>query len=122
MHMSNHCQDAPSQTQEAWKIPWRMLIGAGALVLLAVLLRGFVVHPRLIVSGSMEPTPAVGDRLVVDTLSYRFHPLRAGDIVVFEPPPELVRWAPVSGTSRFAALLPAQRKAAPMILRGMVAP
>ncbi len=66
-------------------------MGAGALVLLAVVLRGFVVHPRLIVSGSMEPTLMLGDRLVVDTLSYRFHPPRAGDVVLFEPPPELVR-------------------------------
>lgn len=73
------------------KIPWRMLVGAGALLLLAVLLRVFVVQPRLIVSGSMEPTLAVGDRLVVDKLSYRFHPPRAGDVVVFEPPAELVR-------------------------------
>ncbi|NTX00330.1 signal peptidase I [Myxococcus sp. CA040A] len=89
--MSNHCQDAPAHTQKKWKIPWRMVIGVGALVLLAGLLRGFVVHPRLIVSGSMEPTLAVGDRLVVDTLSYRVHPPQAGDVVVFEPPPELVR-------------------------------
>lgn len=64
---------------------------AGALLVLALVLRGFVVQPRLIVSNSMEPTLAVGDRLVVDKLSYRLQSPRAGDIVVFEPPAELVR-------------------------------
>lgn len=64
---------------------------AGALLVLALVLRGFVVQPRLIVSDSMAPTLAVGDRLVVDKLSYRLHAPRAGDVVVFEPPPELVR-------------------------------
>lgn len=78
------------------KIRWGRLLWAGALLLLAVLLRGFVVQPHHIVSGSMAPTLAVGDRLVVDKLSYRLHPPRAGDIVVFEPPAELVR----SGDSR----------------------
>lgn len=68
-----------------------MLLWAGALLLLAVLLRGFVVRPHLIISNSMEPTLTGGDRLVVDLLSYRFHPPRAGDVVIFQPPPELVR-------------------------------
>jgi signal peptidase I len=57
-----------------------------ALLLLVVLLRGFVVEPRLILSSSMEPTLQPGDRLVMDKLSYRFHPPRAGDIVVFVLP------------------------------------
>ncbi|WP_241759391.1 signal peptidase I [Pyxidicoccus parkwayensis] len=57
----------------------------------ALVLRVFVLQPHLIVSESMAPTLAVGDRLVVDKLSYRFHLPRAGDIVVFEPPPAHAR-------------------------------
>lgn len=34
----------------------------------------------------MMPTLAVGDRLVVEKISYRFHPPERGDIIVFEPP------------------------------------
>jgi signal peptidase I len=34
----------------------------------------------------MLPTLEKGDRLVVDKLSYRFHPPHRGDIVVFHPP------------------------------------
>jgi signal peptidase I len=67
------------------------LVAAAALLLLVLLLRGVVVEPRLIVSNSMAPTLLVGDRLVMDKLSYRLHPPRAGDIVVFVPPPEAQR-------------------------------
>lgn len=77
------------QKRHLWKARRAGL--AGALLVWALLLRGFVVHPQLIVSDSMAPTLAVGDRLVVDKLSYRFHLPRAGDIIVFEPPPALTR-------------------------------
>ncbi len=72
---------------------WRWLAGAGVLLLFVVLLRTFAVQPRLIVSESMAPTLVVGDRLIMDKLTYLFHPPRAGDIVVFESPPVLRRSA-----------------------------
>jgi signal peptidase I len=34
----------------------------------------------------MYPGMDIGDRLVIEKLSYRQHPPRAGDIVTFEPP------------------------------------
>ena len=37
----------------------------------------------------MVPTLAVGDRLLVEKVSYRFEPPHRGDIIVFEPPPQL---------------------------------
>ncbi|MGB3292421.1 MAG: signal peptidase I, partial [Phormidesmis sp.] len=40
-------------------------------------------------SPSMVPTLAVGDRLLVEKVSYRLHYPRQGDIAVFEPPPQL---------------------------------
>jgi signal peptidase I len=56
-------------------------------VLVAVLLRTFVVQTFFIPSGSMEPTLQVGDRILVNKLSYHLHGVGRGDIVVFSRPP-----------------------------------
>jgi signal peptidase I len=56
-------------------------------VLVAVLLRAFVVQTFYIPSGSMEPTLQIGDRILVDKLSYHLHGVDRGDIVVFSRPP-----------------------------------
>ena len=56
-------------------------------VLAAILIRSFVVQPFYIPSGSMEPTLHVGDRVLVNKLSYDFHAVHRGDIVVFKKPP-----------------------------------
>jgi signal peptidase I len=53
---------------------------------LALLIRGVVAESRYIPSESMQPTLYPGDRLVVEKLSYHFHPPQTGDIVVFHPP------------------------------------
>lgn len=55
-------------------------------VLVAVLLRTFVVQTFYIPSGSMEPTLQIGDRILVDKLSYDLHGVHRGDIVVFGRP------------------------------------
>ncbi len=55
-------------------------------VLAAILIRSFVVQPFYIPSGSMEPTLNVGDRVLVNKLSYDFHAVHRGDIVVFKKP------------------------------------
>jgi signal peptidase I len=58
-----------------------------AAILIAVLLRTFVVATYSIPSGSMEPTLQIGDRIVVDKLSYHLHGVDRGNIVVFTTPP-----------------------------------
>jgi signal peptidase I len=65
----------------------------GAVIILvavvaAVLLREFVVQTFYIPSGSMEPTLQIGDRIVVNKLSYELHGVDRGDIVVFSRPPQ----------------------------------
>ena len=56
-------------------------------ILIAVLLRTFVVATYSIPSGSMEPTLQVGDRIVVNKLSYDLHGVDRTNIVVFSTPP-----------------------------------
>jgi signal peptidase I len=56
-------------------------------VLVAVLLRTFVVQTFYIPSASMEPTLGIGDRILVNKLSYDLHGVDRGDIVVFSRPP-----------------------------------
>lgn len=58
-------------------------------LILALLIRIFVAEPRYIPSNSMLPTLHIGDRLVVEKLSYLFQSPQKGDIVVFEPPEQL---------------------------------
>lgn len=58
-------------------------------LILAILIRIFIAEPRYIPSDSMLPTLHTGDRLVVEKVSYHFHPPKTGDIVVFEPPEQL---------------------------------
>jgi signal peptidase I len=69
----------------------RLAIEWGAILVVAVvaaiLIRSFVVQPFYIPSGSMEPTLHVGDRVLVNKLSYNFHAVHRGDIVVFDKPP-----------------------------------
>jgi signal peptidase I len=63
-----------------------VIIGA---VLVAILIKTFVVQAFRIPSESMTPTLEVGDRVMVNKLSYDAHDLNRGDVVVFHRPPGL---------------------------------
>jgi signal peptidase I len=55
-------------------------------VLLALLIRTFVVQAFKIPSGSMIPTLLVGDHILVNKFVYRFRDPARGDVVVFKYP------------------------------------
>lgn len=57
-----------------------------AALLVAVLIKTFIVQPFYIPSGSMIPTLEVNDRVMVLKLSYQWSDPARGDIVVFENP------------------------------------
>ena len=69
-------------------VEWVAVI-VGALVV-ALVVKTFLFQAFYIPSESMEPTLDVGDRVLVNKLSYDLHDVNRGDIVVFEVPPDQV--------------------------------
>ena len=67
----------------ARELPFLVLI---ALVL-ALLIKTFLVQAFFIPSGSMENTLHVGDRVLVNKLVYRIRDVHRGEIIVFRGPP-----------------------------------
>lgn len=55
-------------------------------VLLALVIRTFVVQAFKIPSGSMLPTLQIGDHILVNKFLYTFRPIRRGEIIVFKFP------------------------------------
>jgi signal peptidase I len=81
--------DEPSTGRTA--VEWTLVV-AGA-VIVAIVVKTFVLQAFFIPSASMEPTlrggdGLPGDRVLVDKLSYRFKDVGRGDVVVFEAPPD----------------------------------
>ena len=66
-------------------IEWAVILMA--VLLCTVLLRTYVIQSFYIPSPSMVPTLQVGDRIMVNKLSYDLHTVHRGDIVVFKRPP-----------------------------------
>jgi len=67
-------------------IEWTILIGSALLI--AILIKTFLFQAFYIPSESMKPTLNVGDRVLVNKVSYRLHDVNRGDIVVFTTPPK----------------------------------
>ena len=55
-------------------------------IAVALLIQAFLVKPYRIPSESMEDTLLIGDRVLVDRISWRFSDPSRQDIVVFQPP------------------------------------
>jgi signal peptidase I len=68
-----------------WLVEWALVLLVAVGVAFGV--RTFVVQTFFIPSASMEPTLMIGDRILVDKVSYRLHGVHRGDIVVFGKPP-----------------------------------
>lgn len=78
---------APKSDQKivSHKSIWRAYAETIAIALLvALVLRVFVVSAYHVSSGSMEDTLLVGDYIFVNKLAYEFSPPKLGDIVVFK--------------------------------------
>ena len=84
---------AENQPETWWKKAWKSGFENLQIVIialsLAIVIRALVAEPRYIPSDSMVPTLHVGDRVVVEKISYHLQPPKTGDIVVFAPPEQL---------------------------------
>lgn len=78
-------------------------------ILIALLIRGFVLEPVYVDGPSMEPTLYTGQRLVVYKTGYYFAPPQRGDIVVLQYQEGITRFIP------FLENLPLFKKALPSI-------
>ena len=77
------------QTEKRPRPFWRELpILLGVAILVAVLVRAFVLQTFYIPSQSMEHTLDVNDHVLVDKLVYDFRAPRRGEIIVFRAPPD----------------------------------
>jgi signal peptidase I len=65
-------------------IEWVLLVGAALLIALVV--KAFLFQAFYIPSDSMVPTLKTHDRVIVNKLSYKLHPVHRGDIIVFKTP------------------------------------
>jgi signal peptidase I len=89
MTIESKAQTSNVEKPSSWKAWWENFQILVVALILALLVRSYVAEPRFIPSDSMVPTLAIGDRLVVEKISYRFHEPEYGDIIVFDPPTQL---------------------------------
>ncbi len=77
--------EGDNQRSDAWsflkELPF-LIVGA---LIVAVLVKSFLIQVFWIPSGSMEETLEIGDRVIVNKLAYRIGDPGRGDVVVFEP-------------------------------------
>lgn len=66
-------------------VEWVVIIVVALVA--ALLIKTFAIQAFYIPSGSMEPTLVPGDRVLVNKLSYDFHKIHIGDVIVFRRPP-----------------------------------
>ncbi len=73
----------PGVTTRILQVLWSELIGTVLpAVIIALVIHLFLAQATRVYGQSMEPTLHTNDRVIVDKLSYRFHPPRRGDVVV----------------------------------------
>ncbi len=74
------------KSESIWQQVWENLKAIAIALIVAFLIRLFIAEPRYIPSDSMFPTLEVGDRIVVEKVSYYFSSPEFRDIIVFNPP------------------------------------
>ena len=73
--------------KSAWRVAAEWVVLIAVALGIAFLIKSFLFQAFYIPSESMKPTLNVGDRVLVNKLSYDFHDVNRGDIAVFEAPP-----------------------------------
>jgi signal peptidase I len=98
-------QDGPARSRSHRSL-WRELPLLILLALvIALLIKTFVVQAFFIPSGSMENTLEIGDKILVNKLVYHFRSIQPGDVIVFD------------GAGSWNAVPPASRPSSDPIVR-----
>ena len=79
-------EGATSKSSSRQRVVLEYVVLAVVAIAVALLIQAFLVKPYRIPSPSMEDTLLVGDRVLVDRISWRFSEPDRGDIVVFHSP------------------------------------
>jgi signal peptidase I len=77
----------PGKRQSATRQAVEWVVFIAVALGIALLIKTFLFQAFFIPSESMVPTLKVHDRVLVNKLSYKMHPIHRGDIVVFTRPP-----------------------------------
>lgn len=80
---ANFLQAAPPA---AWREFWDTVRTVGIALVIALLIRQFVVETYQVKGTSMQPNLQNGERLLVNKFVYRFGQPHIGQIIVFQPP------------------------------------
>jgi signal peptidase I len=80
-----HDAEPPARSSIRSAVEWVVIVVAALLA--ALLIKTFLLQAFYIPSDSMNPTLVQQDRVLVNKLSYHFHDVHRGDIVVFKRPP-----------------------------------
>ncbi|HEY9840096.1 MAG: signal peptidase I [Candidatus Sericytochromatia bacterium] len=102
--------DKPGRARKKRSRPLELIETIFVAFVLAILIRATLAEARFIPSGSMIPSLLIGDRLIVEKLSYYFNSPHRGDIVVFYPPDPYAK--PLTGSARVLRWLGFTRDAA----------
>ena len=76
--------DLNDKRREQMRTVWEWVIVVVIALTAAMLIRMYVFQQYYIDGPSMQKTLEANDRVLVNKLSYRFHDIRRGDVIVFD--------------------------------------
>jgi signal peptidase I len=79
--------DTPKPGRDSVRVAFEWVGLVVLALIIALLIKTFLFQAFFIPSESMVPTLKVHDRVLVNKLSYKLHPVHRDDIVVFKAPP-----------------------------------
>lgn len=75
------------ETSRLKKFFFDLVLTVAVAFTLAILIQSFIIKAFMIPSSSMVPTLQIGDRIMIEKISFYFRSPRRGDIIVFRYPP-----------------------------------
>ena len=86
--MSENTKDNTGKAKKITREVIGYLISIISAVVLAILIRTFIFEPFIVPTPSMEQTLMVGDKVIINKLSYNFTDVERGDVIAFHSPIE----------------------------------